>query len=151
MTLVRWDQLREFEEMNERLIRAYGRQVPGRPAEGGKEALTVPDWAPAVDIAETPEEFLIKAELPEVKKEDVKVTVENGVLLIEGERRQEKEENAKKFHRIERAYGSFVRTFMVPDNIDEAKVSAEFKDGLLNVHLPKMEKAKNRAIEVMVG
>ena len=65
MTLVRWDQLREFEGMNERLIRAYGRQAPGRPAEGGKEALTVPDWAPAVDIAETPEEFLIKAELPE--------------------------------------------------------------------------------------
>ena len=93
MTLVRWDQLREFDEMNERLIRAYGRQVPGRPAEGGKEALTVPDWSPAVDIAETPEEFLIKAELPEVKKEDVKVTVENGVLLIEGERRQEKEES----------------------------------------------------------
>jgi len=150
MTLVRWDQLREFEEMNERLMRAYGRQVPGRPAEGGKEALTVPDWAPAVDIAETPEEFLIKAELPEVKKEDVKVTVENGVLLIEGERRQEKEENTKKFHRIERAYGSFVRTFMVPDNIDEAKVSAEFKDGLLNVHLPKTEKAKHKAIEVMV-
>jgi HSP20 family protein len=151
MTLIRWDQLREFEEMNERLIRAYGRQAPGRAAEGGKEALTVPDWAPAVDIAETPEEFLIKAELPEVKKEDVKVTVENGVLLIEGERRQEREENSKKFHRIERAYGSFVRTFMVPDNIDEAKVSAEFKDGLLNVHLPKTEKAKHKAIEVMVG
>jgi HSP20 family protein len=93
----------------------------------------VPDWPPAVDIAETPEEFLIKADLPEVKKEDVKVTVENGVLLIEGERRQEKEENTKKFHRIERAYGSFVRMFMVPDAIDEAKVSAVFKDGLLNV------------------
>jgi HSP20 family protein len=151
MALVRWDQLREFEEMNERLSRAYGRQALGRPAEGGKEALTVPDWAPAVDIAETPEEFLIKAELPEVKKEDVKVTVENGVLRIEGERRQEKEEKTKKFHRIERAYGSFVRTFVVPDNIDEAKVSAEFKDGVLNVHLPKTEKAKHKAIEVKVG
>jgi len=77
--------------------------------------------------------------------------VENGVLLIEGERRQEKEENNKKFHRIERAYGSFVRTFMVPDTIDETKVSAEFKDGMLNVRLPKMEKAKHKAIEVMVG
>ena len=151
MTLVRWDQLREIEEMNERLSRAYGRQVLGRPAEGGKEALTVPDWAPAVDIAETPEEFLIKAELPEVKKEDVKVTVENGVLRMEGERRQEKEEKTKKFHRVERAYGSFVRTFVVPDNIDEAKVSAEFKDGVLNVHLPKTEKAKHKAIEVKVG
>src|SRR3990172_10457639 len=84
MAIVRWDQLREFEEMNERLSRAYGRQVLGRPAEGGKEALTVPDWAPAVDIAETAEEFLIMAELPEVKKENVRVIVENGVLLIEG-------------------------------------------------------------------
>ena len=71
MALVRWDQLREIEEMNERLNRVYGRKVLGHPAEGGKEALTVPDWAPAVDIAETPDEFLIKAELPEVKKEDV--------------------------------------------------------------------------------
>jgi HSP20 family protein len=151
MALVRWDQLREFEELNERLSRAYGLQALGRPAEGGKEALIVPDWAPVVDIAETPEEFLIKAELPEVKKEQVKVTVENGVLRIEGERRQEREEETKKFHRIERVYGSFVRTFTVPDNIDEAKVSAEFKDGVLNVHLPKMEKAKHTAIEVKVG
>ncbi len=149
MALIRWDQLREFEEM-ERLSRAYGRPVLARP-EGGKEALTVPDWAPAVDIAEAPDEFLIMAELPEVKKEDVKVIVENGVLRIEGERRQEKEGTTKKFHRIERAYGSFLRTFAVPDNIEEAKVSAEFKDGVLNVHLPKTEKAKHKAIEVRVG
>jgi HSP20 family protein len=151
MALIRWNPQGEFEEREERLRRAYGRQALGLPAEGGKEALTVPDWAPAVDIAETPEEFLIKVELPEVKKEDVKVTVESGVLRIEGERRQEKEEKTKKFHRIERAYGSFVRTFAVPDNIDEAKVSAEFKDGVLNVHLPKTEKAKHKAIEVKVG
>lgn len=150
MALVRWDRLREFEEMNERLSRAYGRSILAHP-EGGKEALTVPDWAPAVDIAETSEEFQIMAELPEVKKEDVKVIVENGVLRIEGERRQEKEQATKKFHRIERAYGSFVRTFVVPDNIDEAKVSAEFKDGVLNVHIPKTEKAKHKTIEVKVG
>ncbi len=151
MALVRWDPLGQFEEMNERLSRAYGRPVLGRTAEGGKEALTVPDWAPAVDIAETPEEFLIMAELPEVKKENVKVTVENDVLRIEGQRRQEKEVETKKFHRIERTYGSFVRTFLVPDNIDEAKVSAEFKDGVLNIHLPKTENAKHKAIEVKVG
>ena len=151
MALVRWDPLREYEEMNERLGRIFGRSVLARPTDGGKETLTVPDWAPVVDIAETQEEYLIKAELPEVKKEDVKVTVENGVLRIEGERRQEKEENTKKFHRIERAYGAFVRTFAVPDNIEEANVSAEFKDGVLNVHLPKTEKAKHKAIEVKVG
>jgi len=77
--------------------------------------------------------------------------VESGVLRIEGERRQEKEEKTKKFHRIERAYGSFARTFTVPDNIDEVKVSAEFKDGVLNVHLPKTEKARHKAIDVKVG
>ena len=151
MALVSWDPRREFEEMNKRIARAYERQALGQPAEGGKEALTVPDWAPVVDIAETPEEFWIKAELPEVKKEDVKVIVENGVLRIEGERRQEKEEKTKKFHRIERVYGSFLRTFVVPDNIDEANVSAEFKDGVLNVHLPKTEKATHKAIAVKVG
>ena len=151
MNLVRWDQLRQFEEMNERLSRAYGRPLLGRPVEGGKEALTVPDWAPAVDIAETPDEFLIMAELPEIQKGDVKVIVENGVLRIEGERKQENEETTKKFHRIERAYGSFVRTFVVPDNIDEAKVSAEFKDGVLNVHLPKTEMAKHKTVEVKVA
>ena len=151
MTLVRWDQLREFEGMNERLIRAYGRQAPGRPAEGGKEALTVPDWAPAVDIAETPEEFLIKAELPEVKKEDVKVTIENGVLTLQGERKQEKEEKGKKFHRIERAYGTFLRTFTVPPDAEEGKVKAEFKDGILRVCLPKTDKPRSKTVDVKIA
>jgi HSP20 family protein len=153
MSLVRWDPFRELEEMGERLNRAFG--VAGRPgaraSEAGREALTVPDWAPVVDITETDEEYLIKAEIPEVKKEDVKVSVENGVLTMQGERKQEKEEKGKKFHRVERYYGSFLRTFTVPDNVDDAKVRAEFKDGVLNVHLPKTEKAKPKAIDVKVA
>jgi HSP20 family protein len=104
-----------------------------------------------VDIVETDDEYLIKAELPEVRREDVKVSVENGVLTIRGERKLEKEANGKKLHRVERYYGSFLRTFVVPDNVDETKVRAEFKDGVLNVHLPKSEKAKPRAIEVKVA
>jgi HSP20 family protein len=104
-----------------------------------------------VDITETDVEYLIKAEIPEVKKEDVKVAVEDGVLTMQGERKQEKEEKGKKFHRVERYYGSFLRTFTVPDNVDETKVKAEFKDGILNVHLPKTEKAKPKAVEVKVA
>jgi HSP20 family protein len=111
----------------------------------------MPDWAPMVDIAETDEEFLIKAEIPEVKKEDVKVSIENGVLAIRGERKQEKEEQGKRYHRVERYYGSFLRTFTVPDNVEESRVKAEFKDGVLNLHLPKSEKAKPKAIDVKVS
>jgi HSP20 family protein len=93
---------------------------------------------------------VIKVELPEIKKEDVKVTVENGTLTISGERKFEKEEKDKKYHRVERAYGSFVRSFALPGGTDGSKVSAEFKDGVLKVHLPKTEQAKPKAIEVKV-
>ena len=104
-----------------------------------------------MDISETDAEYLIKAELPEVKKDDVNVTVQEGVLTIHGERGQEKEEKGKKYHRVERSYGSFVRSFTVPGDVDETKVRAESKDGLLHLHLPKSEKAKPKAIEVKVG
>jgi HSP20 family protein len=116
---------------------------PAAPRTNGKETMIVADWAPSVDISETDGEYQIKAEIPDVKKEDVKVTLE--------ERKHEKEEKGKKFHRIERSYGSFVRTFSLPDVIDEEKVKADFKDGVLNLHLPKSEKAKPKAIEVKVA
>ena len=149
MNLVRWDPFRELEEMSNRLNRLFER--PTLRTGNGKEALTVADWVPSVDISETDTEYLIKAELPEVKKEDVKVTVQDGVLMIQGERQQEKEEKGKKFHRVERSYGSFVRTFTLPDYVDDTRVKAEFKEGILTLHLPKSEKAKPKAIEVRVG
>jgi HSP20 family protein len=121
------------------------------PQANGKETMVVADWVPSVDVSETDGDYQIKAELPDVKKEDVKVTVENGVLTIQGERKQEKEEKGKKYHRVERSYGSFVRSFTLPDLVDEEKVKAEFKDGVLNLQLPKSEKAKPKAIEVKVG
>jgi HSP20 family protein len=93
----------------------------------------------------------VKADLPAVKKEDVKVSLEDGVLAIEGERKQEKEEKGKKFHRIERSYGKFVRRLAVPTDADPQKASAEFKDGVLNVHLPKSPAAKPRSIDVNVS
>src|SRR2546429_5312964 len=141
-TLTRWEPLQEMEEFQNRLSTLFGR--PQRRG-NGREEITLPEWTPLADITEDEKEYLIKAELPEIKKEDVKVTVENGVLTITGERKFEKEEKDKKYHRIERSYGSFTRSFMLPDGADGVKVNAEFKDGVLKVHLPKSEKAKPTA------
>lgn len=151
MAVVKWDPFRELEEMSERLNRVFSRPSTYRPAGNGKEVMTVADWVPTVDISETDVEYLIKAEIPEVKKEDVKITLEDGVLTLQGERRHEAEEKGKKYHRVERSYGSFVRSFTLPDIVDETKVKAEFRDGILNLHLPKSEKAKPKAIEVKVA
>ena len=141
--LTRWEPL-ELEDVQNRLSRLFGRRPNGR------EEVTLADWMPLADITEDDKEYLIKAELPDVKKEDVKVTVENGVLTISGERKFEKEEKKKKYHRVERAYGSFMRSFSLPDQADASKVKAEFKNGMLTVHLPKSEKAKPKQIEVNV-
>ena len=117
----------------------------------GKEAMTVAEWAPLVDIAEDDKEYVIKADLPDVKKDDVNISVQDNVVAISGERKYEKEEKGKKYHRIERAYGSFLRSFTLPEDADGAKIAAEFKDGVLQVHLPKSEKAKPKTIEVKVS
>lgn len=150
MSIVRWDPFRELEEMSDRLNRVFGRSSLATTSGDKKDFFTF-DWAPSVDIAETAEAFEIKAELPDVKKEDVKVSVEDGELRISGERKQEKEEKGKKFHRVERSYGSFMRSFTLPENVDDSKLSAEYKDGLLNVRLPKTEKAKPKAIPVKIS
>ena len=148
-TMTRWNPFKDLEEMEQRLSTYLGR--PAVRTEAGKEAMTVAEWSPLVDITEDDKEYLIKVELPEVKKEDVKVAVENGVLTITGERKSEKEEKNKKYHRVERAYGSFVRSFALPDLADADKVKAEFKDGMLAVHVPKSERAKAKQVEVKVS
>ena len=145
MELTKWDPFREIDELFDRYTRSIG-----RPRRGTQEVLRTGDWAPRVDIAETDKEFVIKAEIPEVKKEDVKVTVDSGVLTIRGERKQEKEEKDKKFHRIERYYGAFTRSFTLPDNVDESKIEASFKDGMLNLQIPKTEETKPKALEIKV-
>ncbi|MBA5873749.1 MAG: Hsp20 family protein [Nitrospira sp. CR1.2] len=151
MAIVRWDPFRELQDMSDRLNRMIANPASGGSVGQGKEVMTVADWTPTVDISETEAEYAIKAELPEVKREDVKVTVEDGVLTIQGERKQEKEEKGKKYHRVERSYGRFVRTFTLPDTVDEGKVRAEYADGVLHLHLPKSEKAKPKQIEVKVA
>ena len=109
------------------------------------------EWSPSADISETDREFLIRAELPAVKKEDVHVNVRDGMLSVSGERQQEKEEKGKRFHRVERAYGRFERRMTLPADVDPTKVAAEFKDGLLQVHLPKSAVKTPPSVEVKVS
>ena len=148
-TLTRWEPFREMEDLQNRLSTFFSR-APMRRG-NGKESITLPEWTPLADITEDDREYVIKAELPELRKEDVKVTVENGVLTMSGERKFEKEEKKKKYHRVERGYGSFVRTFALPEDADADKIKAEFKHGVLEMHLPKNEKAKPKQIEVHVA
>jgi len=148
--LTRWNQLRELEALHRGLSGLFSRP-PALGTESQEEPLAVAEWAPLVDISEDDQEYLIKAELPEVKREDVKVTAEEGTLTIMGERKFAKDDKSKKYHRVERAYGSFGRSFSLPDDVSPAKVSAEFKDGVLTVHLAKTEKARPQQIEVKVA
>jgi HSP20 family protein len=145
MAIVSWNPWREIEDMVERYTKAVG-----QPRTGGHEVIATGDWSPRVDIVETDKAFVIKAEIPEVNKEDVKVTIDNGILTIRGERKQEKEEKGKKIHRIERHFGIFTRSFTLPDNVDENKIKASFKDGMLNLHIHKTEEVKPKAIEIKV-
>ncbi|MHB1238397.1 MAG: Hsp20/alpha crystallin family protein [Gallionella sp.] len=149
MNLVKWDPFLELEDVSKHLNRIFGR-TPAR-IEPDRELLTMADWTPSVDITETDTAYMIKGEIPGVDKENVKVTIEDGMVSISGERKQEKEEKDKKFHRIERSYGSFMRSFRLPDNVDESAVKAEFKDGMINVTLPKSGKAKAKLINVAVS
>ncbi|WP_447976688.1 Hsp20/alpha crystallin family protein [Candidatus Nitrospira bockiana] len=143
------DAFRELENMSDRLNRLLtGRSWPGG---GQDESMALPEWAPAVDVMEMDGEFQIRAELPGVEKKDVKLSVEDGVLTISGHRPQEKEEKGTRYHRIERAYGSFARSFRVPDSVDEQKVTAEFTNGVLTIHLPKSEKARPKSVEIRVA
>ena len=148
MALVRWNPFRELEDVQTRLNRLFG-DTPFQRTD--KDAMFFSTWSPAVDVQETDIEYLIKADVPDVKKEDVKVELLDGTLTIEGERHQEKEEKGKKFHTIEREYGKFMRRFVLPTEVDASKVQAEFKNGVLNVHLPKSAVAKPKAIDVKVS
>jgi HSP20 family protein len=147
MALVSWSPFREFEEMFDRYNRLFGRTLPaGSEGEGS----TVVQWRPAANISETSKEYLIKAELPEVEKKDVEVTVHEGVITIRGERRFERTDDTEKQHRVESFYGSFERSFSLPQDADESKIYAETKNGVLNVHIPKTQVLKPKPIEIQV-
>jgi HSP20 family protein len=147
MSIVRWDPFRELEDMSNRLNRMFGRSDLGF----ARDALARTDWAPAVDIVETPEEFQVKTDLPEMNKDDIKVAVEDNTLRISGERKHEKEEKGKKYHRTERYYGTFMRAFTLPENVDASKLDAKFQNGVLTVRVPKTEKVKAKSVDVKIG
>src|SRR6059036_484020 len=148
--LITWNPLREMDEAQNRLNRFFLGGFPNRMGSGEIHSLAVADWSPEVDISEDEHGYLLKADLPEIKKDDVRVTVEDGILCVSGERKTEKEDQKRKFHRIERSYGNFRRSFTLPEDTDSKKVTAEFHDGVLKVHLPTTPIARSKAIEVKV-
>ncbi len=151
MTLVRWtDPFREFAQFQDRFNRAVG-DYYGRT--GSDEGLmSSGSWSPAVDIYQNGEhELVLKAELPDMTREEIDVTVEKGTLTIKGEKKFGSEVKEEHFHRLERRYGTFSRSFSLPDTVDAAKVSAEYKNGVLTVRLPQREETKPRQIKVNVA
>ena len=146
--LITWNPLREMEAQN-RFNRFLG-EFPNRMGSGEIHSLAVADWSPEVDISEDEHGYLLKADLPEIKKDDVRITVEDGILNVSGERKTEKEGQKRKFHRMERSFGNFRRSFTLPEDADSTKVTAEFRDGVLKVHLPTTPIARSKAIEIKV-
>jgi HSP20 family protein len=148
--ITRWNPFKELDELQNRFASVWG--LDPLRLSSQEQAVTVAQWIPRVDICEDDKEFVIKTELPEMKKEDVKVSVEDGALTISGERKLEKDEKGKTYHRIEREYGTFFRSFTLPAEASGKNVAAEFKDGVLKVHLPKdVKAAASKAIEIKVA
>jgi HSP20 family protein len=145
--LIRWNPFSELDRMDRTFNRMMRRALSGSPRPALEETL---EWSPSADISETDKEYLIRAELPAVKKEDVKVTVDGGMITIEGERKQQKEEKGERFHQIESFYGSFSRSFALPDDANADAIRCEDKDGVLTVHIPKSETHKTKPKQITV-
>jgi HSP20 family protein len=145
MAIVRWEPARELasleiDRLNRMFTDFYG------------EAFSRSAWVPAVDIYETDaHEVVLKAELPEVKREDISVTFENGVLTLKGERKFEQETKKENYHRVERQHGTFSRSFTLPNTVDPSRIGAAYKDGILTIRLPQREEAKPKQIDVNIG
>jgi HSP20 family protein len=142
MGIIKWAPFAEFNDFEERLHRLVRTE---------NEGLMFGEWTPAVDIKEAEKEYVVTADLPDVKREEVKVSFNEGVLTLEGEKKLEKEEKTERFHRIERGYGKFVRRFALPNEVDADHVTAEFKDGVMTIRVPKSAHAKPKTIEVKVA
>ncbi|MFA3781787.1 Hsp20/alpha crystallin family protein [Melioribacteraceae bacterium 4301-Me] len=154
MKLVRWNPMRDLVEIErefDRLFRNFDSRFGFNIAGNGNEDLENAVWAPLSDIYEDNDNFVVRLDLPGVKKEDVKISYDDGQLIITGERKQEKETENHKFHRVERIYGKFYRSFVLPNKIKEGKISAEFKDGQLTITIPKAEEAKPKEIPIKVS
>jgi HSP20 family protein len=146
MAIARFDPFRDLAVLQDRVNRLLG------DAYGAREEGVLSSWVPAVDIFENEKkELVLKAELPDVKKEDVAVTVENNTITLSGERKADTEVRKEHYHRIERSFGSFSRSFSLPATVDTGKIGADFKNGVLTVRLPFRDEAKPRSISIDVG
>ena len=142
-----WDPFRELEDMSSRLNRLFGAPSLGSM----QESMQLSDWTPSVNISETPEAYRIEADLPGVKKENIEVKCEQGVLTIKGERSQRTEKKDEKVHRVESSYGSFMRAFTLPADASEAGIEAKMQDGLLHVVVPRAKKKEPEAKRIPVS
>ena len=145
MAVVRWDPFRDLNLLQDRMNRLF--DDAGRGWRADEPAATT-SWSPAVDIFETEGEIVVKAELPGMERKDITLHLENNVLSLRGERKFEKETKDENYHRIERSYGAFSRSFAIPATVDEEKIRAEYKDGVLNIVLPKKEQARPKQIKI---
>ena len=150
MAIVRWRPMREMVGIQDEMNRLFDRFF-SRDLMDGEEFLQPSQWSPSMDISENKDEFVVSAELPGMNKDDIQVTYVDGSLKIEGERHKEKEDKNVNYHRIERVHGKFCRSFQLPTAIQHNKISAEFKDGILTIRLPKAEEARPRAIDVKIS
>jgi len=148
MAIVRWEPFRDLVSLQERMNRLFEESFRGINRSGNEEEWSVGTWAPAVDIYEQNSNIVLKAELPGVDPKGVDIRVENNVLTLRGERKFDGEVKRDSYHRVERAYGAFSRSFTLPSVIDTEKIQADYKDGVLTVVLPKREEARLRQIQI---
>ena len=150
MRVIKWEPFRDMDDVFNRFfadtLRRFPMQAGAFPSEGSQAR----EWAPLADVSESEGEYLIKAELPEVRKEDVSITVQDGVLTLSGERKQEQRQENEKVHRIERYYGSFARRFALPENADEQSISAECSDGVILIHVPKQKQVEQQPRQIQI-
>jgi HSP20 family protein len=146
MRVIKWEPFRDVDDVFDRFFAESMRRWPRQ----GAATQPPREWAPAADVSETDGEYVIKAELPEVRKEDVSITVQDGVLTLAGERKQEKVEEQAKVHRIERFYGSFARRFALPENADEQGIRAESRDGVIVIHIPKQRVVEPQPRQIQI-
>jgi HSP20 family protein len=146
MRVIKWEPFRDVDDVFDRFFAESMRRWPRQGAAGQPPR----EWAPAADVSETDAEFVIKAELPEVRKEDVSITVQDGVLTLAGERKPQKIEDQETIHRIERLYGAFARRFALPDNADEQGIRAESRDGLIVIRIPKQRVVEPQPRQIQV-
>ena len=151
MRVIKWEPFRDMDDVFNRFFADTLRRFPMQGSNAvAAEGSQGREWAPLADVSENEREYVIKAEVPEVRKEDVSITVQDGVLTLSGERKQEARQESEKVHRIERFYGSFARRFALPENADEQHISAECKDGVIAIHIPKQKQVEQQPRQIQI-